>query len=398
MAGSKSDMIPFQTALDMVLTRVKRMETETVPLAQARGRVLAEDVHSDMDFPPFNKSAMDGFACRRADLHGDLEIIETIAAGAPPAHAVGKNQCARIMTGAMVPVGADVVFMVEYAELLDRDRVRFTQEETRDNICLEAEDVHIGDLVLGKGVVIRAQHIAVLASVGCTEITVARQPLVGIIATGDELVEPGVKPGLSQIRNSNSHQLVAQVEEAAAVPVYYGIAGDAEGEIEKAIRRAVAECDVILLSGGVSMGDFDFVPQVLRNNGFTILFDRVCIKPGKPATFAVSDGACCFGLPGNPVSTFVIFELLARPGLRRMMGVKEPPPDAKIPLDEDIRRHKADREELVPVRITESGGVAPISYHGSAHFIALARCNGLARIPAGVAVVEKGTRIRVRFI
>ena len=198
-------MIPFEDALRTVLDSARRLGTERVDIANAINRILAEDAKSDMDMPPFNKSAMDGYACRRADLANELEVVETIAAGYTPTKSIEPNQCAKIMTGASVPQGADCVVMVEFTENPTDHTIRFVGEDTADNICIKGEDIKAGDVVLPKGIRIRPQHIAVLASVGCAQPVVSKMPRVGILATGDELVPPTSRPGPSQIRNSNSH-------------------------------------------------------------------------------------------------------------------------------------------------------------------------------------------------
>ncbi|MFH1530307.1 MAG: gephyrin-like molybdotransferase Glp [Pseudomonadota bacterium] len=393
---SDSPMIPFDDALRIALEHVRPVGTERVSLAVAGGRVLAESIRADHDIPPFDKSAMDGFACRREDLGRPLTIIETIPAGATPRRHVGAGQCARIMTGAPVPAGADTVFMVEVSEALGGDRVRFTGAETKPNIIPRAEDVRAGDRLLEAGIRLRPDHVAVLASAGIPEPLVGRRPRVGIIATGDELVEPAVAPGPSQIRNSNSHQLVAQVQAAGGEPIYFGIAGDQQDLLEATFRKAAAECDVLLLSGGVSQGDFDLVPDVMRAQGVEILFDRIRVKPGKPTTFGVGEDLAVFGLPGNPVSTFVIFEVLVRPFLLATAGMAQALEEWTTRLDVAIRRRQDDRDEWLPVRRTEDGGVAPVPYHGSAHFLALAGADGLTMVPAGTLHIPEGTRIRVR--
>jgi len=348
--------------------------------------------------PPFNKSAMDGYACRRADLDGPLRVIDVIEAGHAPRRAVGAGECAKIMTGAMVPEGADCVIVVEQTEAIGGDTVRFTGTTTRDNICLQGEDVRAGDCVLRKGHRIAPQHVAVLAACGCVRPRVSCRPRVGVMATGDELVEPDVRPAATQIRTSNSSQLCAQVRTAGGVPTYYGITRDVEEDLDRTLKTAIAGSDVVLVSGGVSMGDRDFVPGVMARNGLRILFDAIAIKPGKPTTFGVSDEACCIGLPGNPVSTFVVFELLVRPFLYWMMGHDYRPVHISGPLAESVSRRRTERESWIPVAITAGNAVSPIPYHGSAHIGALGEAGGLLRVPAGVATIPKGTRVDVRPI
>lgn len=249
-----------------------------------------------------------------------------------------------------------------------------------------------------KGARLGAQHIAVLASVGCTHPRVSRQPRVGVIATGDELVEPGEPLGPAQIRTSNSYQLFSHVLTAGAIPAYYGIARDTEAAIDGMMKRAIAENDVVLLSGGVSMGDFDLVPGVMEKNGIQILFDSIAMKPGKPTTFGISPDVYCFGLPGNPVSTFIQFELLIKPFLFRLMGHEFRPPSSRLPLAGPFKCKRGDREMWIPVVITPEGEVRPIEYHGSAHVNALCEADGLIVVPAGTTLVEKGTYVRVRPI
>lgn len=395
---SDRQMISFENAFAIVMGQARILESEPVELHAALSRVLAEDVRSDIDMPPFDKSAMDGYACRRADLPGPLQVVETIQAGAVPVKSVGGGECAKIMTGAMVPEGADCVIKVEHTESIDGTRVQFVGEDTLPNICRRSEDVRTGDVVLGHGTRLGPQHIAVLAAVGCTRPLVARRPRAGIIATGNELVEPAQYPGPSQIRTSNSHQICAQVEQAGAIATYYGIVPDTEEAIDAAMKQAIAENDVLLLSGGVSMGDFDLVPGAMTANGIAILFDSIAMKPGKPTTFGVSPQVYCFGLPGNPVSTFVQCEILVKPFLYALMGHRYQAPYSWLPLAETFKRGRADREAWIPVSIDEADTVHTGAYHGSAHINALSEADGFITVPAGTTVIEKGTLVRVRPI
>jgi len=389
-------MIPFEKAFEIVLDKVRQLPSESVSIDQALGRILAADVKSDIDMPPFRKSAMDGYACRRQDLSGELTIIENIPAGRVPQKSIAKNQCAKIMTGAMVPEGTDCVVMVEFTDNPTEQTMRFAGKRTADNICAKGQDIRAGDVVLHRGTRIAPEHIAVLAAVGCITPIVSCQPTVGIIATGDELVEPADKPAESQIRNSNSYQLVAQATAAGAIPRYYGIAGDCEDSIDAMLKEAIAETDVVLLSGGVSMGDFDLVPAVLRQNGIELIFEKVAIKPGKPTVFGVSDDVFCIGLPGNPVSTFMLFELLVKPFLYKMMGHDFRPAVIRIPLEKTVTRKRTERKSLIPIVLTKSGGAIPVKYHGSAHINALCAADGIISMPVGVEEIKEGTVVDVR--
>ncbi|MBA7481921.1 Molybdopterin molybdenumtransferase [subsurface metagenome] len=391
-------MLPFEKAFKIVLNSARLLGTERVALAHAVNRVLADDVKSDIDVPPFNKSAMDGFACRRTDLANELTIIETIPAGVAPKNVIGQNQCAKIMTGAVVPQGADCVIMVEFTETPDENTVRFTSKETADNICVKAEDIKTGDIVLRKGTLIRSQHLATLAAIGCANPCVAVRPKVGIIATGDELVGPSQNPSKSQVRDSNSFQLAAQVETVGAVTKNYGIVRDTRQAIDAAIKTAVAENDVVLISGGVSVGDFDFVPEILKENGIELMFEKIAIKPGKPTVFGFTEDVFCFGMPGHPVSGFVMSELLVKPFLYKLMGHNFTPLDIKVPLGTSISRKKAGRPSWIPVVITNEGKARPLEYHGSAHFNALCGADGLICIPKSTAELKEGTVVSVRRI
>jgi molybdopterin molybdotransferase len=391
-------MLPFEKAFKIVLNSAYLLGTERVALARAANRILADDVKSDIDMPPFNKSAMDGFACRREDLTNELTIIETIPAGVAPKNVIGRNQCAKIMTGAVVPQGADCVIMVEFTETPGENTVRFTSKETAGNICVKAENIKAGQTVLSKGTLIKPQHLATLAAIGCANPCVAVRPKVGIIATGNELVEPSQSPSLSQIRDSNSFQLAGQVETVGAVTKNYGIVRDTRQAIDAAIKTAIAESDVVLISGGVSVGDFDFVPEILKENGIELMFEKIAIKPGKPMVFGVSESVFCFGMPGHPVSGFVMCELLVKPFLYKLMGYDFTPLDIKLPLGASISRKKAGRPSWIPVVITNEGTARPVEYHGSAHLNALCGADGLLCIPKGTGELEEGTLISVRQI
>jgi len=388
-------MITFEEAYEMVMDRAVRLGTESVPLAESLHRILAQDVCSDIDMPPFDKSAMDGYACRRVDLQNILTVIENIPAGVSPQKSVGENECSKIMTGAVVPDGADCVIMVEYTDRVSENRIRFLKDDTKGNICFRGEDVKAGDMVLKKGARILPQHIAVLATAGCSEPLVSVKPRVGVIATGSELVEPSEKADGPKIRNSNGWQLAAQVEQAGAVANNYGIAVDIEEVLDAVVKKALAENDVLLLSGGVSMGDYDLVPGILRDNGIQLLFDKVAIQPGRPSTFGVSETMRCFGLPGNPVSTFTQFELLVKPFLFQMMGGDAQPDVVPAALKSELKRRRSDRAATIPVKFVQPGVVEKVDYHGSAHITAMCETDGFIRFPLGEIVLKKGARVDV---
>lgn len=390
-------MITFEEAYGIMMDTARFLGPEEIDLDHALGRVLVQDVVSDIDVPPFNKSAMDGYACRRADLGNGLKVIENIPAGCSPRKRIGENECAKIMTGAVVPEGADVVIMVEHTEEAGGDVIRFTREDTESNICYKGEDIKAGDRVLSSGTLIRPEHIAVMASVGCVVFMVSQRARVGIIVTGSELVDAREKAEGAKIRDSNGRQLAAQVERMGVMSTSYGITADAEDVLDAAVRRAVAENDVVIVSGGVSVGDFDLVPEVFRKNGVDILFDRVAIKPGKPSTFGTVGDVRCFGLPGNPVSVFMQFELFIKPYIYKMMCHDYIPRVVAAELDGEVRRGKAARAEVIPVKFISPGKVGIIDYHGSAHIGAICNADGVIVIPVGETLTAKGTVVDVRL-
>ncbi|MCK5838437.1 MAG: molybdopterin molybdotransferase MoeA, partial [Bacteroidales bacterium] len=348
-------MISFEEAYSTVIDAAKIVGLEKVTHEKSLNRILAEDVISDVDMPPFNKTAVDGFACRKEDLANELEIIELIPAGQLPIKKVEANQCAKIMTGAMVPEGADTVIMVEHTKSPGENKIKFVKEKTSTNICYLAEDVKRGETVLKKGVRIKPQDIAVMASVGCVNPLVYRKISVGVISTGNELVEPDKLPALSQIRNSNASQLVAQVNRLGLEAHYTGIALDTRESTRMMITLALAESDVILLSGGVSMGDYDYVPEIFEELGINILFKSIAVQPGRPTLFCEKDGKYLFGLPGNPVSSFVLFEILVKPFLYKLMGHNYHAFTVRAPMGIDYFRKKSTRKSLLPVLLREDG-------------------------------------------
>lgn len=396
-------MITFEQAYQIILQHVIPLSTERVTLDRAFGRVLAEDIFSDMDMPPFHKSAVDGFACRIEDLNLDIQssvsltIVETIPAGVIPGKKIIKGQCSRIMTGSMLPEGSDCVVMVEDTVTLDENRIRVMKRGTALNICKTGEDIKKGEKLLGKGKLLSPLHIGVLATAGSVNPLVYRKVKVAVISTGNELVEPDELPGLSKIRNSNASQLMAQVAQACASAKYYGIASDDARLLNAKIAVALKSNDVVILSGGVSMGDFDYVPEVLVKMGVKIFIDSIAVQPGKPTVFGKIRGRFIFGLPGNPVSSFLIFRLLVKPFLMGLMGFLGEIPSIVLPLGKDLARAKSSRKSMIPVRIV-NGELFPIDYHGSAHLNAWSEADGIIAMEIGQTLLKKGEPINVRQI
>ena len=396
MEDHKREMIPFEKALEMVISSVKPLSTGHVTLFNALNSVLAEDVFSDIDMPPFDKSAMDGFACRFEDLKNELEIVDEIPAGTVPSKTIGLNQCARIMTGAVVPKGADFVLMKEYAELIDSNKIRCTKETSKANICYKGEDVKKGDLVLKTGMLLAPAHIAILASVGNYNPLVYKMPLVAIISTGNELVEPHESPKQEQIRNSNSYQLVAQLMKLGIPSDYLGIIEDNQQAVHDIMESALSKYDVIIVSGGVSVGDYDFVPAVLNQLVAKIIVHGMKVKPGKHLLVATLSDKMIIGLPGNPVSSYVQFEVFVKQLIFKLMGSNQQPTILNLPIAEDYSRKKTDQLFFIPVYFSETGSVVPLEYHGSAHIHSFTKAEGIMEIPVGISEIKKGELVRVR--
>jgi molybdopterin molybdotransferase len=392
------NMITYEKAVEIINAQSVLLGTERVDLHAGVNRVLRQDVMSDLDMPPFDKSAMDGYACRAEDARSALEVVEVIPAGYQPQHAIAANQCAKIMTGAILPHGADCVIPVEDVEALSETRIRFKGERVAPNICRKGEDVVAGQKLVSAGTRITAKEIASLALAGCVAPLVSRKPRIGIVATGDEIVEPHVMPQSAQIRNSNSYQLYAQCLQFGCQPFNLGIVQDTTDAIGGVVERAGQGNDLVLLTGGVSMGDFDLVPSMLKAAGFTILFEKVAIQPGKPTVFGRKEDRFVFGLPGNPVSSFTVFEVLVKELLSGLMGLQKRAPFARCPLAKVFRRRASERRAWIPVKITPAGLAEPVEYHGSAHITSLVSADGLITVPVGEKEVPEGTLVDVRPI
>jgi molybdopterin molybdotransferase len=404
-------MISFEEAFEITQKAIDNSKTETIDSLSSIGRVLAEDVISDLDMPPFDKSAMDGYACRYEDLENELEVVDLIQAGKMPSKKVEQNQCSKIMTGAMIPEGANCVIMLEHTAKIGEKKIKYTKElkyrtlyeaEISNrrflNICYKAEDIKSGEIILKKGKIIKPQHIAMMAAVGYTKIKVGKMPNVAVIPTGDEIVEPELKPSPSEIRNSNGYQLIAQLRNIGIAANYYGIARDTESKTIELIQKSYSQNDIIILTGGISMGDFDLVPEILKKTGFNILFQEIAVQPGKPSIFAEKEGKFCFALPGNPVSGFIQFELLIKPFILRLMGHKCKPVIFTLPLAANFSRKNDNRKAFYPVKINKQGEAELIEYHGSAHINAFNLAWGVMEIPLGIKDIFKGEKVNVRQI
>jgi molybdopterin molybdotransferase len=408
-------LITVEEALAEILSHVRPLGPERVPILEALGRVLAEQIVSDIDIPPFDNSAMDGYAVRAADVAvvpARLAVRGSVAAGYVAAELLEPGTAIRIMTGAPLPNGADAV--VPFEETSDADRSKEARLaapaagievrlaiKTRDNVRPAGEDLRRGELVMAPGRVIRAQEVGVLASLGRPSVLVHRRPRVAILATGDELLEVDEPLAPGKIRNSNEYTNTALVTRTGGVPIRLGIARDTAGELTAKIRAGLAEgADLFLTSGGVSVGDYDVVKDVLGAEG-RMQFWQVNMRPGKPLAFGLLPGGVpLIGLPGNPVSAMVSFEQFARPAILKMLGHTDlAKPTIQALLDEPVTT--SGRRTYARVVVTRREG----RYHarttggqGSGVLTSMAKANGLAIVPEGADYLAAGTEVTVQML
>ena len=389
-------MISLAEARAHVLDRCPGPVVAEVPLAEARGLVTAEPVVATGAVPPFANSAMDGFALQAADTVGppvDLRIVGTLAAGAIPVVDVGPGEAVRIMTGAPMPPGADAVVMVEKTGVSDDGVVVTVAVEVGvgNHVRSAGEDLMPGEEVFASGTALGPGHLGVLASIGCGSVVAFRRLRVGVLSTGDELVDGSVPLRVGQIRDSNRPALLALLDEMGVVPVDLGLVADDEEAIAAALLGGVAGCDAVLTSGGVSMGDFDYVKAVLDRIG-DMRWMQVAIRPAKPLAFGLVGGVPVFGLPGNPVSSMVSFELFARPALRAMSGhVDLERRRVRARMVGGFRRHADGKVHFGRVVVEYRDGgylAASAGGQGSHQLTAMATATGLAVLPDGDGVAD----------
>jgi molybdopterin molybdotransferase len=386
----------FEQARESVLREVSALpECEPAQLDQCDKRVLAEDILADRDYPPFARSARDGFAVRSVDVPGELRVIGEVRAGEVFEGAIGAGEAVEIMTGAPMPGGADAVVMIEHT-VRSGDRISTDRSlDAGDNFNPRGVEARRGDRVLTAGTRLGFAEIAVLAMVGRQCVSVRRMPRVAILPTGDEIVESGEQPREFQIRNSNAWSLAAQTRRAGGIPEILPIARDNYESTRASVERGLAS-DLLVLSGGVSAGKYDIVERVLAGLGATFFFDRVLIQPGQPLVFGRARETFFFGLPGNPASTMVTFELFVRAAIDRLSGVLKPAlPLLRAKLAREFR-HKTGLTRFLPARLSEDGStIDPETWHGSGDVAALARANAFVVADADRETWNAGDDIRV---
>ncbi|HEX6183423.1 MAG TPA: gephyrin-like molybdotransferase Glp [Pyrinomonadaceae bacterium] len=397
-------MIPVSEAIGIVVEKAAALDVERVPLDEAQGRVLASDVRADTDLPPFDRAQMDGYAVRSADLQevpARLRLVGEAAAGSGWRGTLGAGEAVRIMTGAPLPAGADSVQQVEVTRELEGGAVVEIDRATAPGqfYVPRGSEITAGERVLEAGEEVTAARAAVLASFGYAEVPVYRRPRVAVLATGTELVPVGKRPGADQIRDSNSYSLAAYARLAGAVVERLPFAGDDPELLRREVEAAAARSDVLVLSGGVSMGRYDFTKAALHALGAELFFERVALRPGKPTVFArLPGGALVFGLPGNPVSVSVTFNLFARTALRRMQGAREAAPVEETAVLARAVKGAAERASYLPAALKTDGEgrllAEPLKWGGSSDFVAFARATALVIVPAGEKF-EAGSVVKV---
>jgi len=398
-------MISVAEAIQIVIEQTQVLTTERLSIQDSLGRVLAQDVIADTDLPPFNRSQMDGYAVRSEETQSvpvRLRIVGESAAGKGWHHEMHEGQAVRIMTGAPVPLGADAVQQVELThELKDNTVVELLESvEAGRSIVNRGSEVTKGETVLRSGSILNPAMLAVLASFGCAEVEVRRRPSVSVMATGSELVTVDQVPGQDQIRDSNNYSIGAYAVRAGATVERLPLIGDNTASLKRAIEKASKRCDMIVTSGGVSMGIYDFTKTALQELGAELFFERVALRPGKPTVFGrLPNGTLVFGLPGNPVSVSVTFNLFARTSLLAMQGATEPSLRPETGVLAKSVKGNIDRESYLPAQLTTNDDgqlvVFPLKWGGSSDFVAFAAATALLNIPAGTGKVATDSLVKL---
>jgi molybdopterin molybdotransferase len=394
-------MLQLEEARERIVAAIQPLPPETISLADAGDRFTAHDITAPLDLPPFDNSAMDGYAVRSEDLKSasqgqpvSLNIVAHIPAGGTAEVPIKTGTCARIFTGSALPSGADAVVMQEDVRS-EESMAHFHEPITPwENVRFRGEDMKAGSIALKAGDRLTAGAVAVLGALGLATVSARRQPMVGILSTGNELQDPGKALSPGQIYESNRLSLAALTRQAGGVTCVFPVVPDNPDTIQGALKEAFAQCDLLVTSGGVSVGELDFVKDAFQKLGGQLDFWRVAIRPGKPFAFGTFQDKYLFGLPGNPVSAFVTFLLLVWPAIRRLQGTNEIELPSHLAIVDDTLTNKTDRRHFVRVRM-DSEGYAHLSGVQASHALSsLAQANGLVDVPART-IIERGTEVRV---
>ena len=398
-------MIAVSESIQMIKGETPVLSSESVALYDALGRILAQDIVADSDLPPFDRSQMDGYAVRANDVASvpaRLKIVGESAAGRGWHQEMHRGEAVRIMTGAPVPEGADSVQQVELTREIDGgSEVEITETVSLGrSIVRRGAEIKKGQLVLNAGEPIEAGTIAVLASFGYSRVDVGRRPRVAVLATGTELVGIDQRPGQDQIRDSNNLSIGAYAELAGAAVERLPLAGDDTALLKRQIGEAAQRSDIVITSGGVSVGVYDFTKTALRELGAEVFFERVSLRPGKPTVFArLPSGTLVFGLPGNPVSVSVTFNLFARAAILKMQGANDTELPSEYAVLAKVIKGAKERESYLPATLSTSGDARlvaePLKWGGSSDFVGFARATALIVVPADQGAVEAGTIVKV---
>jgi len=400
-------MLKVEEALNKILSHVEPLGAEKVSILESLGRIISENINAPRDIPPLDNSAMDGYALRSEDIlkaslenRVRLEVLEDLPAGFISKKVIQRGQAIRIMTGAPVPGGADAVIPVEDTERGDGFTLVLNPVSPGENIRKAGEDVRKGDQVISAGDLVRPAEIGMMASVGRSFVSVYQRPLIAILCTGEELVDVDGVLEEGKIISSNSYTLAAQVKDCGAIPLQLGIAKDQKEDIEKKLQQGL-RADVIISSAGISVGDYDFVKDVLKNLGMEMVFWKVAMQPGRPLAFGTIRGKPVFGLPGNPVSSMVSFEQFVRPSLLKMMGHHQLfRPVIEAILKEEIRK-KAGRRQFIRASVSLKENqyvVTTTGEQGSGILKSMVKANGLIVIPEDLEIVRAGEKVKVQLL
>lgn len=400
-------MLVVAEALEVILSQIKEKSAEQVLLCEALERIIAEDIYSDYDIPAYDDSAMDGYAVRAEDTRGAsndnpviLEIVGEVKIGSLPQLVLNQGQAISVTTGGLIPSGADSVVIVEHTQREGSCLKIFRQVNKGDNIRKAGEDIKKGELILEKGIKISASHLGLLARIGKAKLMVKQKPCIAYLVTGDELLdlEEELKPG--KVYNCNAYSLLGQILKAGAEPKSLGIVRDEPEDIKMALKEA-EHCDIIITSGGVSMGKYDIIKDVLQQLGVEIKFHKVAVRPGKPLLFGIWQGKLLFALPGNPVSSMVSFEVFVKPAIFKMLGRKHPYyQEVEAVLDEDLRKRKGYRYFLRAITSWRDGcyHVHTTGPQGSGILKSMALANSLLDLAEEQEYIPAGSIVKVRFL
>lgn len=402
-------MLSVKEARNVILSHAKLMGTEELGILFSFGRILAQDIYSQDNIPPFNNSAMDGFAVIAADTKKAtrahpkvLSIVADLAAGYSLKRKLKSNQTVRIMTGAVLPPAADSVIKVEDIQENNGYIKIFNPLKKNENVRFLGEDVKKGEKVLEKGISLGPAETGMLAALGVSKIKVYKKPRVGILSTGDELVGIGEKLRPGKIRNSNSYSLYAAILDCGAVPFDFGVVSDKKEKIKNKIRQALKSgIDILLISGGVSVGEYDYVKDVLKESGVDIKFWRVRMRPGKPLVFALLGKTTIFGLPGNPVSSLICFEEFVRPKIMQISGARENPHRNVYAESLQTIKKKKWLTYFFRVKLEEKNGKLFARLTGpqsSGILKSLVLADGIMVLPEEAEGVKKGDSVQVQLL